>query len=116
GSAFHSKLHDQGYQYDPAKAKQLLQEAGYKGQELVIQANKRGHVPSYQAAVMVQAMLQAVGVNARIDVLEWATHLDRFNTGNFQLSSFSYSSRMDPALSYEQFSGDKAKQPRKVWG
>ncbi|MBV7481407.1 ABC transporter substrate-binding protein [Bordetella sp. BOR01] len=115
GSAYHSALHDRGYQYDPARAQQLLKEAGYQGQELVIQANKRGHVPSYQAAVIVQAMLQAVGVNARIEVLEWATHLDRFNTGKFQLSSFSYSSRMDPALSYEQFSGDKAKQPRKVW-
>eukprot|EP01042_Synura_sphagnicola_P024324 gene24324-31128_t len=31
------------------------------------------------------------------------------------MSSFSYSSRLDPALSYEQFSGDKLKQPRKVW-
>jgi peptide/nickel transport system substrate-binding protein len=72
-------------------------------------------VPSYQVAVMAQAMMQAVGINAQIEVLEWATQLDRYNTGNYQMSSFSYSSRLDPALSYEQFSGDKDKQPRKVW-
>ena len=31
------------------------------------------------------------------------------------MMSFSYSSRLDPALSYDQFVGDKTKQPRKVW-
>ena len=30
---------------------------------------------------MAQAMMQAVGINARIEVLEWATQLDRYNTG-----------------------------------
>jgi peptide/nickel transport system substrate-binding protein len=54
-------------------------------------------------------------VEAQIEVLEWATQLDRYNSGNYQMSSFTYSSRLDPALSYEQFSGPKAKQPRKVW-
>jgi peptide/nickel transport system substrate-binding protein len=29
--------------------------------------------------------------------------------------SFSYSARMDPALSYEMVSGPKDQQPRKVW-
>ena len=64
---------------------------------------------------MAQAMMQAVGINARIEVLEWATQLDRYNTGKYQISSFTFSSRIDPALSFEQFSGDKTAQPRKVW-
>jgi peptide/nickel transport system substrate-binding protein len=114
-SAFYSAAQKKGYRYDPAKAKQLLKEAGYKGQPIVIQANKRAHVPSFSVAVMSQAMMQAVGINAQIEVLEWATQLDRYNSGNYQMSSFTYSSRLDPALSYEQFSGNKAKQPRKVW-
>ena len=63
----------------------------------------------------INFMMQAVGINAQIEVLEWATQLDRYNSGNYQMSSFTYSSRLDPALSYEQFSGAKAKQPRKVW-
>jgi peptide/nickel transport system substrate-binding protein len=60
-------------------------------------------------------MLQAIGINVEIEVLEWATQLDRYNSGNYQMMSFSYSGRLDPAMSYEQFAGDKSKQPRKVW-
>ena len=45
---------------------------------------------------MAQAMMQAVGINARIEVLEWATQLDRYNTGKYQISSFTFSSRIDP--------------------
>jgi len=115
GSAFYSNVQKQAYQYDPAKAQQLLKEAGYKNEKIVIYANKRAHVPSYAVAVLAQAMMQAVGINAQIEVLEWATQLDRYNRGNYQMSSFSYSSRLDPALSYEQFAGDKTEQPRKVW-
>jgi len=114
-SAYYTAAQKKGYRYDPAKARQLLREAGYKGQPIVIQANKRAHVPSFSVAVMSQAMMQAVGINAQIEVLEWATQLDRYNSGNYQMSSFTYSSRLDPALSYEQFSGKKEKQPRKVW-
>ncbi|WP_332775796.1 ABC transporter substrate-binding protein [Polaromonas sp.] len=114
-SSFYSQIQKNGYRYDPARAKQLLREAGYKGQPIVIQANKRAHVPSFSVAVLSQAMMQAVGINAQIEVLEWATQLDRYNSGNYQISSFTYSSRLDPALSYEQFSGRKEKQPRKVW-
>lgn len=114
-SAFFNAEQKKGYAYNPAKARQLLQQAGYKGQPIVIQTNKRALVPSYSVAVMSQAMMQAVGINAQIEVLEWATQLDRYNSGNYQMSSFTYSSRIDPALSYEQFSGPKARQPRKVW-
>lgn len=115
GSAFYSATQKKGYKYDPARTAALLKEAGYKGEPITIYANKRAHVPSYQVAVMAQAMMQAAGINAQIEVIEWATQLDRYNSGKYQVSSFSYSSRLDPALSYEQFAGDKDKQPRKVW-
>jgi peptide/nickel transport system substrate-binding protein len=114
-SAYSDATQRQGYAYDPAKAKKLLAEAGYKGEPIKIIANKRLTVPSFPVAVMAQAMLQAVGINVEIEVLEWATQLDRYNKGNYQMMSFTYSSRLDPALSIEQFTGPKDKQPRKVW-
>jgi len=115
GSAFYDAAQKKGYRYDPVLAAKLLREAGYKGEKITIQTNKRAHVPSYTVAVLAQAMMQSVGINAQLEVLEWATQLDRYNSGNYQISSFTYSSRLDPALSYEQFAGPKDKQSRKVW-
>lgn len=48
-------------------------------------------------------------------MLEWATQLDRYSKGNYQIQSFPYSGRMDPALSFESITGPKDKQPRKLW-
>lgn len=114
-SAFSDVVQRTGYTYDPAKTQALLKVSGYKGETIHILANKRVHVPSYEVAVVAQAMMEAVGIKAQIDVIEWATQLDRYNSGKYQMMSFSYSSRLDPALSYEQFMGPKATQPRKVW-
>jgi len=114
-SKYYGETEKQGFKYDPAAAKALLQKAGYKGEKITILANKRSSVPSFNTAVIAQAMMQAVGINAEIEVLEWATQLDRYNKGNYQMQSFSYSSRFDPALAFEQIAGPKDKQPRKIW-
>ena len=114
-SKYYGEVEKKGFKYDPAAAKALLQKAGYKGEKIVILANKRSSVPSFNTAVIAQAMMQAAGINAEIEVLEWATQLDRYNKGNYQMQAFSYSSRFDPALGFEQISGPKDKQPRKVW-
>lgn len=114
-SAYYDEVHKRSYKHDLERAKALLAEAGYKGETVKILANQRVHVPSYPVAVMAQAMMQAAGIKAEIEVLEWATQLDRYQTGKYQMQSFSYSSRLDPALSYEQFAGPKDEQPRKVW-
>ena len=47
-------------------AEALLKAAGYKGEEIHILANKRVHVPSYDVAVLAQAMMAAVGIKATI--------------------------------------------------
>ncbi len=114
-SAFYTAVQKQGFKQDMAKVKTLLAEAGYKGQAIKILANKRAVVPSFEVAVIAQAMWQAAGINVEIETIEWATQLERYQKGNYQLQSFTYSARLDPALSYESVMGEKAKQPRKVW-
>ena len=114
-SAYHGAVQREAVPHDPVRAKKLLAEAGYRGQPIKLIANKRPVVPSFAVAVIAQAMMQAVGLNVEIEVLEWATQLDRYQKGSYQMMSFSYSARFDPALSYEQVSGPKDKQPRKVW-
>jgi peptide/nickel transport system substrate-binding protein len=115
GSRYFGPVEKEGFKYDPQRAKTLLQQAGYKGETITILANKRPAMPSFPAAVIAQQMLQAVGVNAQIEVLDWATQLDRYSKGNYQMQSFSYSARVDPSLGFEQIAGPKDKQPRKIW-
>lgn len=113
-SAWRSAAHDEFPAYDLAKAKALLREAGYRGEPVVIQTN-RHYSNMYDNAVMAQALLQAVGINARIEVLDWATQLSNYQKGRFQMSSFSYSARFDPALTYDLLIGDKEARPTVQW-
>nr|WP_253206853.1 ABC transporter substrate-binding protein [Verticiella sp. GG226] len=113
-SPFYSDVHKQGYTHDLALAKKLLAEAGYKGERIVITTNKRNPV-HFDGALIAQAMLQQAGINTDIEVVEWGTQQDRWQKGNYQLMSFSYSARTDASLSYEAIMGPKDTQPRKLW-
>jgi peptide/nickel transport system substrate-binding protein len=55
---------------DPDKAKELLKEAGYNGEELVLLTNK-DYTSMYNAALVMQAQLQAIGMNVRLEVEDW---------------------------------------------
>ncbi|MGE0719200.1 MAG: ABC transporter substrate-binding protein, partial [Alphaproteobacteria bacterium] len=100
--------------HDPAKARALLKEAGYKGQKLAIQTNKRSSA-NYDNAVMIQAMLAAAGFNVELEVLDWATQLNNYLQGNFQLQSFGYSARFDPGLRFASLIADKDKSKWAQW-
>jgi len=113
-SPFHTAVQDKGYQRDLPQAKRLLSEAGYKGQPISVLANKR-YEATYNAAVLIQALALEAGINLQIEVIDWATQLDRYTKGQYQAMVFPYSSRLDPSLSFDMISGPKATQPRKVW-
>jgi peptide/nickel transport system substrate-binding protein len=55
---------------DTEKAKALLEEAGYDGEELVLLTNK-DYTTMYNAALVMQAQLQAIGMNVRLEVQDW---------------------------------------------
>src|SRR5690606_28615588 len=114
-SMYYSDVQKQAFAHDLDKARELLAKAGYKGEPITIIANKRPTTPSFETAVVAQAMLQAAGINATIEVMEWGTQLSRYFSGNYQMMAFSCSSRFDPALSFEQFSGPKDTTSGKVW-
>ena len=56
------------------------------------------------------------GINIRLDVTEWASQVNRYQNGDYQLMSFNYSARPDPYFNYEAMLGDRVVSPRKVWG
>lgn len=113
-SSYFTDEHKKGWTYDPGQAQTLLQESGYQGQPISLIASRR-YPQSYDAAVIMQAMLQSIGINVRLDVMEWGALQDRYVTGKYQMLAQPYSPRMDPAQSYEAVTGDKNTQPRKVW-
>lgn len=114
GTPSYTSVQQTGWKYDLNEAKKLLQESGYKGQPVSLITNK-DYPSMYNAAILTQAMLQQAGINVKLDVMDWATQLDRYNAGKYQMMAFSYSPRFDDALLYEHFMGDKKVQKRKVW-
>jgi peptide/nickel transport system substrate-binding protein len=60
-------------------------------------------------------MLAAAGFNVELEVLDWATQLDNYLNGKFQLQAFGYSARLDPGLNYAAFIADKAKNGWAQW-
>lgn len=113
-SSFARPYHQKWWPYDSEQARALAKAAGYKGEELVIQSNSRF---SYMAdnAVTIQAMLKNAGINSRIILFDWTTHLDKFVRGDFQISSFGYSARAHPALIFANIIGDKDKRASAQW-
>ncbi|PAV30728.1 ABC transporter substrate-binding protein [Virgibacillus profundi] len=75
----------EGYEYDPEKAKELLEEAGYgDGFEMELWAMPvpRPYMPDGQkVAELMQKDLADVGITAEIVSHEWATYLDLASKG-----------------------------------
>ncbi|MGM0900518.1 MAG: ABC transporter substrate-binding protein [Bacillota bacterium] len=65
-------------QKDPEKAKQLLSEAGYKGETVKLLTN-RDYEYFYNASVVVKEQLEKIGMNVELIVTDLATSFDMRN-------------------------------------
>ena len=63
-------------QHNLEKAKQLLAESGYKGEEVTILVT-RDYPDYYNAAVVAQQQLNAIGLKTKLDVYDWPTMQER---------------------------------------
>ncbi|HZF74510.1 MAG TPA: ABC transporter substrate-binding protein [Acetobacteraceae bacterium] len=57
---------------DPNRARQLLRESGYRNEPIVLLTN-RDYPAMYNAALVMQQQLRAVGINAQLRVVDWPT-------------------------------------------
>jgi peptide/nickel transport system substrate-binding protein len=114
GTTNYSPVHAAGYGKNAAEAAKLLAAAGYRGEPVKIQTNKR-YPEMYRLAVVTQNMLSRAGIKAEVEVIEWATQVTNFREGKFQMMAFSYSARLDPAIMYGDVLGDKAKTAMSQW-
>ncbi|HSE96096.1 MAG TPA: ABC transporter substrate-binding protein [Methylomirabilota bacterium] len=104
GTPFFGPVHAQDPYAKPnvARAKQLLAEAGYKGEEIILSAHL---VPDQiaQAAVVMQGQLQAAGMNVKVKTLESAALQQVWNNGDFEFFLSGLTPRADADTYYCQF-------------
>lgn len=73
-----------GYSYDLQKARQLMTDAGYPDgrgfPDAVLQINSGGD-RNIQIAESIQNMLKDIGVNMKLNIIQFAQHLDNIDAG-----------------------------------
>ncbi|MBS0224036.1 MAG: ABC transporter substrate-binding protein [Proteobacteria bacterium] len=113
-SQFYASAAKGGFDYDPGKAAALLKQAGYKGEPVRITTNKN-YPMMFETGVMVQGYLQAVGINAQLEVNDFATQFSKYNTGNYDMMTWNYNPSFVPGLVFDRFTGSKKMQASKLW-
>ncbi len=74
------------YTYDPAKAKKLLQEAGYKGEAVTFKF-VAGNAAVKQYSETILSSLREAGLNVTLETLELQTLLESLKNGQFQMNT-----------------------------
>jgi peptide/nickel transport system substrate-binding protein len=63
-------------QKNPELAKKYLKEAGYKGEPITLLTNK-DYTSMYNAALVVSEKLKEIGIEVKLDVVDWPTSVQR---------------------------------------
>ena len=74
------------YSYDPNRAKQLLQEAGYKNEPIKFKYSA-GNLAVNQYAQVIQSSLKEIGLNVEIETLDPNTLRSQLALGQFQMNT-----------------------------
>lgn len=95
------------YKFDQAKARQLLQEAGYRNEPIVFKYGS-GNLAINQYAQVIQSALTDVGLNVQIETLEVNTIRKELAQGAFQMyTGIWIGGNQDPIFLRDLFSSTK---------
>ena len=84
------------YPYDPQRAKQLLEEAGYpNGFEAILKLPER-YAYAKRSGEIIADMLSKVGIQLKIELTEWGQWIERvFNNADFDLTVVGHAEPFD---------------------
>lgn len=95
------------YKYDPAKAKALLQQAGYKNEPINFKY-RAGSAAVNQYAQAIQSSLNDAGFNIQIETLDGPTILQQLAQGQYQMyTGIWVGGNQDPIFLRDLFSSTK---------
>lgn len=102
--------HSEDYTYDPDRARELLNEAGY-GDGLTLQMYLPQNYTAYvNAGQVIADQLEQVGIHCEITIVEWATWLsDVYTNRQYDLTVVGHTGRLDPYVllaRYDSQSGE----------
>lgn len=102
------------YRYAPEEAAKLLQDAGYKGEEIEYRAYNNYYTAEVPVAQALVAMWQAVGLNVKIKFIETGLFTPSATRG---IGNWSYTAVVpDPYMSfYGQFGSKGNMTTQKIW-
>lgn len=89
--------------YDPAKAKQLVRQSGYRGEPLDLYTPVGRYTDDKEVAEAMIPMLNAVGINARLRTPEWATLWSDVQKGRTPFYYMGRGSVVDPSPALSQY-------------
>lgn len=80
-------------QKSPTKAKELLKQAGYKGEEIVLQTNSN-NAHHRDAVLVLSEQMKDAGFNVKVDIVDWTTNASNMQrgTGTWNVSSTGFCS------------------------
>jgi peptide/nickel transport system substrate-binding protein len=101
------------YNFDPAKAKQLLQESGYKGEPVKL-SFLTGSAAVKQYAEVIQSMLKDVGIKVELENAENQTFLEQLAKGQYQMSTSIWAGgNQDPIFLRDLFASGETPEKKK---